>query len=163
MKRPALVGAFVAGVLAAAVFTVHEAEAQQRRNGKLYLGDATTPVIVKGTLTVDGPAAGNDGGAGVTSSYRGKVEYDFPSLGGVGSGLATTITCADSNAVTVTGCGFGDQLLLGMDQVRVNSFITFTPYMTAADTAKVQACCVGINDAGSCDQPDSGFTVRCVK
>ena len=159
-------------VLCAAAPPIREAaidfvEAQVKKTDGWHLGSKDTAVKLDGVLYVDqrqgnaGSYGGCDGGAGICYSGRGTVDYDFPSL--AGSTVGNNIVCADSNSITVTGCKLSDTLSMGIDQVRVNSYITFTPYMTATDTAVVQACCNGITDGGSCNQPDSGFWVRCLR
>jgi hypothetical protein len=65
--------------------------------------------------------------------------------------------------MTATGCRFGDQVLLGVDQVLVNAFGNINAYVSAADAVKVRACATGITDGGSFNQPDSGYTARCIR
>src|SRR3990167_7731486 len=79
--------------------------------------------------------------------------YDFPSLGGASAALDTV--CADSTALTLAGVAFGDQLLMGIDQVPVNAFGTLVPYVSAAGAVKVRACASGITDGGSFNMPDA--------
>lgn len=89
----------------------------------------------------------------------GFLSYDFPALG---NDMAPgTTACAESFPLTVTGCGFNDRVTLGIDQTRVNAFGQIDAYISAANTLKVVACANGITDAGSFNQPDSGFTICC--
>lgn len=157
------------GLLAGAAPPIADlAEGQVKTAEGWRVGSKNTPVKVDGVLYIDQRAAnpgnvgGCDGGVGICYIGKGKLEYDFPALSGQNE-VATSNVCAVSPSVTVTGCAFGDTLSLGMDQAAQNAFISFTPRMKSADTAEIQACCNGINDAGSCDQGDSGFIVRCFR
>lgn len=85
--------------------------------------------------------------------------YDFPTLGGASAALDTV--CAESSALTITGCGFGDRISMGIDQAPVNAFGNLNAYLSAANTAKVRACAVGITDGGSFDMPDASYTICC--
>lgn len=87
--------------------------------------------------------------------------YDFPSLGGTGASQPGDTICAESSSLTITGCGFNDRVSLGIDQAKVNAFGTIIPYMSAANTAVVQACAVGITDGGSFNMPDASYTICC--
>lgn len=89
----------------------------------------------------------------------GQLDYDFPALGNIQA--PGTTGCAESSALTISGCGFGGRLSMGIDQTYVNAFGQIVPYQSAANTIKIIACANGITDGGSFDQPDSGFTVCC--
>lgn len=101
----------------------------------------------------------NDKKNGIRATYVGRLEYDFPSIPATGAGSA----CQDSAAGTATGCTFGDQLLLGIDQVppaNVNGAMP-TAYISAANTFKVRVC-NDSTDAGAVDWPDASYIVRCI-
>jgi hypothetical protein len=116
-------------------------------NGPLYL-NSTQPGVF-------------DGGNAIVFTGVGHLDYDFPTLGGASAAVDTV--CAESSAMTATGCRFGDQVLLGVDQVLVNAFGNINAYVSAADAVKVRACATGITDGGSFNQPDSGYTARCIR
>lgn len=88
----------------------------------------------------------------------GTLDYDFPSLTGP---AALSITCAESTALTIAGCTFNDRVTLGVDQARASAFGQIDVYQATATTFKVVACANGITDAGSFNQPDSGYTICC--
>jgi len=94
----------------------------------------------------------------ISTSKVATLAYDFPSLGGASAALDTV--CAESSALTLNGVVFGDQLLMGIDQVPVNEFGTINAYVSAAGAVKVRACAPGITDGGSFDMPDASYTVR---
>lgn len=98
---------------------------------------------------------------GFTPVGRGTLVYDFPALTGTVTGLDTL--CAESSVGTATGCAFGDGVMLGIDQVLVNSFGNVNAYVSAANAFKVRACVNGITDGGSFNMPDASYTVTCVR
>jgi len=145
-----------------AVFSAPGALAQSPRADGLHLGSKNQPVRIDGPLYIDSTKAGVfDGGNAIVFSGIGHLDYDFASLTATAGAMNTV--CAESSAVTATGCRFGDQVLLGVDQALVNSFGVIDAYVSAADQVKVRACAVGITDGGSFNQPDSGYTVRCIR
>ncbi len=153
MKRalPILLAvAFLSAIAFAQVKTARGWEVGSK-NTALYLNG---PVYLPGTQ----PTGVYDGGNGIVASGVGHLDYDFPTLGGASAALDTV--CAVSSAMTVTGVRFGDQLMLGIDQVTVNAFGTITAYVSASDAVTIRACAQGITDGGSFNQPDSGYTVR---
>lgn len=158
MRKPAALVLMVLGLVVASI-----AFAQTRKNGELLLGDGSAPAgtRVKGGLVLDSASVA-DGGRALFFSGKGTAVYDFPSLGGTMSAL--DIVCAEIvNAGTAEGCRFGDQVLLGVDQVLPNAFGNINAYVSAADSFKVRACASGITDAGSFNMPDASYTVRCIR
>lgn len=142
MKRPVLIlGLLIAAVAWAAT----------------YSGIDELPRYLKGGVFV---------GSGATSSSANKVAtmkrctlvYDFPSIPATGAGSA----CQDSAAATCTGVVFGDQLLLGVDQVppvaSTNNGTMPMPFVSAADAVKVKVC-NDSTDAGAVDWPDASYTI----
>ena len=89
----------------------------------------------------------------------GTIDWDFPALGNIMA--PGTTACAESAALTISGCTFGDRVVLGIDQTRINAFGQIDAYQATATTFKVVSCANGITDGGSFDQPDSGFTICC--
>lgn len=158
MKRLALLLP-VAVALIAVFLPPKPAHACTRKNGKLVCGDSTTPVVIKGTLFVDGPPAGNDGGSGFTQSGRGTLVYDFPSIPATGANSA----CQDSAAGTAPGCRFGDTVTLGIDQVvPAKNGPPPVAWISAANQFTVRVCNTS-TDAGAVDMPDASYTVRCFR
>lgn len=158
----------LASVLAAAAPPVQDVLlGQKARADGLHVGSKNQPVLIDGVLYIDqrktstGDLGACDGGPGICFTGKGKGDYDFPSLSGPGTALNTV--CAESSAITATGCAFGDTVEIGVDQAVVNAFGTITGYVSAADAVKVRACASGITDGGSFNQPDSGYTVRCFR
>lgn len=161
--------ALFAGLVACAIsyLSIAPATAQERCGSKtapaLCLGDKNTPVRVKGTLFLDGPTQGNDGGFGITMSGRATLVQDFPALPTAGLLTAGNHMCDESDwGQTATGVRFGDTCTLGMDQAYVNAFGFCQGYVSAADEVKVR-CCGFLNDAGSFNMPDASYTVRCFR
>jgi hypothetical protein len=85
--------------------------------------------------------------------------HDFAALGNIMA--PGTTACEESSALTITGCGFGDRLSMGIDQAYVNAFGQIVPYVSAANTVKIVACANGITDGGSFDMPDASYTICC--
>lgn len=124
MKKLALVGASLAGILAVAVFTSNDAEAQTRRNGAIVLGDSSTAVKVKGSsFSVATPytcdAAGACGSIALTSGTPSTATVTVPAgvtcvcwpvgttaaiaAGGCAANVSTTtLTLTGPNTVTTT-------------------------------------------------------------
>lgn len=144
-------------------------EAQVKRPDGWHIGTKNTPVLIEGVLTIDQRAAnpgnigGCDGGPGICFSGKGVLVWDFQSLGGNSQGANATICAEALTAGTATGCRFGDQVLLGIDQAPVNAFGNIEAYISAADSFKVRACADGITDGGTFDMPDASYSVRCFR
>lgn len=82
--------------------------------------------------------------------------YDFPALGST----ALELPCATSDAITVTGAGFGDTCSLGIDQAIVNDALLYC-FVSAANAVKVKMC-AWQTDGGSVNMPDASYTVRVI-
>lgn len=101
--------------------------------------------------------------------FKGKVgiefgankTYDFPELGG--PTFADNTVCAYSSAAVVKGLEFGDVCSVGVDQVMPSAFGSLDVQVTAANTAKVRLCAVGLTDGGVFDMPDASYAIRCFK
>lgn len=72
-------------------------------------------------------------GNAITKSLGGSATIDFASV---------TTTCVDSNAITVTGAVAGDVCLVG-PPASATANLSFTCYVSAADSVKVRACAAG--------------------
>ncbi len=86
------------------------------------------------------------------------LNYDLASVPATGAGSG----CLDTAALTITGCGFGDRVSLGIDQTLPANLNGQAPsaYLSAADSAKVRVC-NGSSDGGALDFPDASFTICC--
>lgn len=76
---------------------------------------------------------GVESGNAITKSLGGSATIDFASL---------TTTCADSSAITVTGAVAGDACFVG-PPAAAQANLSFTCYVSAADSVKVRACAAG--------------------
>lgn len=85
-----------------------------------------------------------------------RLNYDFAPITGTHSACLTAVTKA-----TVTGCGFGDTVVMGADQTIVADIVLF-PYVSAANEVSLRACAAGITDAGTADMPDASYDFRCI-
>lgn len=69
----------------------------------------------------------------ITKSLGGSATIDFASV---------TTTCTDSSGITVTGAVAGDACFVGAPAAATAN-LSFTCYVSAADTVKVRACAAG--------------------
>lgn len=103
---------------------------------------ATTPTVFNGALAIGG-------GTSLLKHMSATASLDFD-LSGAG------ITCQDL-AVTVTGAVAGDSVQLGIpDALASTAGVTFSAWVSAADTCKVRAC-----DVTSGNPNPAAATVRC--
>lgn len=102
------------------------------------------------------------GGTRLTNFCSVAIDYDMPALVTVGAGRS----CARSNNGTCALAAFGDTCAFGVDQVvtpGVGSAVMIQPSVTAANTVVVDMCYVGAFDAGTFNQPDSSYFVKCFR
>lgn len=92
----------------------------------------------------------------VTKILANTAIYDFGGLSTVELGTP----CADSDAITVTGAGFGDTCSMGLDQV-ISDYASLSCFVSAANAVKVRACAFQ-TDGGEVDLPDASYTVRVI-
>ena len=88
--------------------------------------------------SIGGQASGTNATANrVTRALGFSAVIDFAS---------TTITCNDSNAITVTGAQAGDPCFVGPPTSGGSTNASYTCYVSAADTVKVRHCAAGTAD-----------------
>lgn len=76
---------------------------------------------------------GVESGNVITKSLGASATIDFASV---------TTTCTDSSGITVTGAVAGDACFVGTPAAATAN-LSFTCYVSAADTVKVRACAAG--------------------
>jgi hypothetical protein len=84
----------------------------------------------------------------VTKSFSASSTIDFASV---------TTTCVDSSGITVTGAVAGDACFVGTPAAATAN-LSFTCYVSAADTVKVRACAAGT----AADAASATYYVRVV-
>ena len=114
------------------------------------------------SVTVDAGVTIGIGGTVLTYSCKGNADHDLPVIGFGGAAIPT---CARTKNITCTGAAFSDTCTAGVDQVATNglgSSVSLNPWVTAPNTVVVDVCYV-TSDAGTFNQPDSNYTVRCFR
>lgn len=155
--------AVVAGFLVAATYPVENIIVGQVQCGSgRCIGDGTTELRLKSPTIIDarGSAVADGGNMLVYTCHGAYLGYDMPAL--KGPLVALNTSNADTPSITCKGALFGDTCSVGLDQVPVNGSTIFNAKVTAADTVVVTESCF-TTDAGTCDQPDASYSVRCIR
>lgn len=149
------------------------AVAQRLINGKLRLGDSTTPVRISGNLELNAPIYPQDttlgmlidGGMTVTGASAfgtvrvtvldagqiwangyGPIVRIIPFTSGAFDFGSTTTTCNETGALTATGARAGDSCFVGPPTSGGSTNAAYTCYVSATDQVKVRHCAVGTAD-----------------
>ena len=115
-------------------------------------------LFLKGRFKLDGGCYGCQTGIGSTT-------YNFPAVSATNTAASTDAQCQRSWNVSAPGCSIGDDCRpssnFGADGGAVlPAYVHLYCQVTAADTAVIDLC-GQLNDGGTYDATDAGYTVRC--